>query len=384
MDYYKDKVCIVTGASSGIGFAISERLLKAGATVFMASRNAETLEQAYGRFSDYGDRAFRKQTDVTKNEEVEDLIRDAAAHKGRLDIRYFQFLERTRLMAEDIFSGKTCIVTGAASGIGRGLAAALAARGATVAVVDYSAERLDKTKRLFAEYGDRTRYYKVDVSNPEEVEQMVKEVAETGHLDYIFNNAGIIVYGPVETLSRESWERIININLWGVLNCVYAALPVMLAQGFGHIVNMASMGGIAPVALQSSYNATKFAVLGFTETIRYELARKGIEVTAICPGNISTAIVETSYGLAEVEKDRNAPDYPQDSISVEVGVEEMLQGIEQKKPIIVVPYRLMDDWLDMKESFNYYIADHTNRAHAACQSLFEQRMKNWEEKGTIW
>jgi len=286
-------------------------------------------------------------------------------------------------MTESVFAGKTCIVTGAASGIGRGLAAGLLTRGATVAVADYSAERLDKTKQLLAAHGGRARYYNVDVSDAKQMETLVREVVGAGHLDYIFNNAGIIVYGPVETLSRESWERIININLWGVLNGVYAVLPVMLKQGYGHIVNVASMGGLLPVPLQASYNTTKFAVLGFTETIRYELAGKGIEVTAICPGDITTSLVETSYGIPEIATEIKAQSTPA-AISVEAGLEEMFQGIEQKKPVILVPFGPLSEGLGLKENFNYYLADDTNRAHAVCRQLAEVRMKNWAEKGTIW
>jgi NAD(P)-dependent dehydrogenase (short-subunit alcohol dehydrogenase family) len=286
-------------------------------------------------------------------------------------------------MAENLFSGKTCIVTGAASGIGRGLAAALLARGATVAVSDYSAERLENTKRMFARYRDRAHYYKVDVSDPKELEMMVKEVEQIGRLDYMFNNAGIIIYGPVETLSRESWQRILNINLWGVLNGVYAALPVMLKQGFGHIVNMASLGGLLPAPLQSSYNTTKFAVLGFTETIRYELAGKGIEVTAICPGDITTALVETSYGVPEVAAEIKAKSSP-GAISVEAGVDEMLQGIEQKKPVIVVPFGYLEQALGLTENFKYCLGAGKNRVHDVCLNLLDTRMRNWASKGTIW
>jgi len=212
---------------------------------------------------------------------------------------------------------------------------------------------------------------------------MVKEVTEIGRLDFIFNNAGIIVYGPVETLSRESWQRILNINLWGVINGVYAVLPVMLKQGFGHIVNVASLGGLLPVPLQSSYNTTKFAVLGFTETIRYELAKKGIQVTAICPGDIVTSLVETSYEVPEVATEVKAKASP-GAISVEAGVEEMLQGIEQKKPVIIVPFAYLEGALGLKETFNYYFADDQNRVHALCQSLLDVRSKNWAAKGTIW
>ncbi len=286
-------------------------------------------------------------------------------------------------MTQSMFSGKTCIVTGAASEIGRGLAAGLLERGAIVAVADYSAERLDRTKQLFAPYGDRARYCKVDVSVPHQVETMVKDVVGAGSLDYIFNNAGIIVYGPVETLSRESWERIVNINLWGVLNGVYAALPYMLKQGCGHIVNVASLGGMLPAPLQSSYNTTKFAVLGFTETIRYELAGKGIKVTAVCPGDITTSLVETSYGVPEVAAEVKAKGTP-GAISVEAGVEEMLQGIEENKPVIIVPFGYLNEALGLEENFNYYVADDGNRVHALCQGVLELRMKNWTAKGTIW
>jgi NAD(P)-dependent dehydrogenase (short-subunit alcohol dehydrogenase family) len=286
-------------------------------------------------------------------------------------------------MAASIFSGKTCIVTGAASGIGRGLAAGLLARGATVAVSDYSAERLENTKQLFAQFRERARYYKVDVSDPKQLEMMVKEIAEIGRLDFIFNNAGIIVYGPVESLSRESWQRILNINLWGVLNGVYAALPVMLKQGFGHIVNVASLGGLLPVPLQSSYNTTKFAVLGFTETIRYELAGKGIEVTAICPGDITTSLVETSYGMPDIAAEVKAKASP-GAISVEAGVEEMLQGIEQKKPVIVVPFGYLEEALGLTENFKYCLGAEKNRVHDLCLNLLDTRMRNWASKGTIW
>ncbi|ORI24939.1 SDR family oxidoreductase [Rhodococcus sp. 1168] len=188
------------------------------------------------------------------------------------------------------FVGRAALVTGAGSGIGAALAAALVKAGAYVVCTD-----LDQVaaRRTAAALGPQARAEALDVTDPEQVLAAVdRVVAEHGRIDLIFNNAGITFGGEAEHLTLAQWNQIIDVNLRGVVHGIHAAYPKMIAQGNGHIVNTASAGGLMAAGLITSYVATKHAVVGLSLALRTEAAAKGVGVTVICPGAVDTPILD--------------------------------------------------------------------------------------------
>lgn len=197
----------------------------------------------------------------------------------------------------ETLQGKTAFITGAASGIGRALAKALAARGAMVCVSD-----IDGTgaQRVAAECGNGATWLTLDVCDAAAVRTAITQFArKCGRLDYLFNNAGIGMGGETHEIPLEAWHRVVDINIWGVVHGVQAAYPLMREQGFGHIVNTASMAGLGPAPLLTPYALTKHAVVGLSASLRVEAAPFGVRVSVLCPGVIETPILrcETSLGV---------------------------------------------------------------------------------------
>ena len=192
-----------------------------------------------------------------------------------------------------IFAGATAIVTGAASGIGRALAEELAKRGCEVVLADLQVALAKEVAAAIRASGGRARAVRIDVTDFPAMKKLVKEtVRRTGRLDYIFNNAGIVIGGGVDLYGIADWHKVINVNIRGVVNGIQAAYQIMLAQGFGHIVNTASMAGLMPGPGNTVYTMTKHGVVGLSLSLRGEAALLGVRVSVICPGVIQTPILE--------------------------------------------------------------------------------------------
>ena len=234
-NYYKDKICIVTGANSGIGYAVSEELLKRGAVVYMAGRNPGKLSEAAGKLSGYGDSVHTLVMDVTNQEQVQKGIEDTASKAGRLDL--------------------------------------------------------------------------------------------------LFNNAGVGGTLPYEQATLEDWKNIIDTNLWSVIFGVHAAVPIMLRQKAGHIVNTSSIAGIVPFPFQALYSLTKYGVTGYTECLKYEYLDKGLHFSTICPANIATPIFNKGIDGAAHGDLR----IPEDAWPVEKAAALILDRVSEQKGIIIVP-----------------------------------------------
>jgi len=223
-EYYQDKVCVVTGAAAGIGYAVSKKLLEIGAMVFMADIDVNGLKKAFDDLGKYTGKGFTVQTDVMEQEQVQKLIQEAAVYEG--------------------------------------------------------------------------------------------------HLDFLFNNAGVGATMPFETVTLDIWKKVMNLNLWSVIYGVHTAIPIMRRQGFGHIVNTSSIAGIVPPPYQAVYSTTKYAVTGLTECLRYELHDEGIYFTTVCPGNVATSIWK---GM----------DVPADAVSADEAAQIILEGVANKESMIV-------------------------------------------------
>jgi NAD(P)-dependent dehydrogenase (short-subunit alcohol dehydrogenase family) len=191
---------------------------------------------------------------------------------------------------------RTAIVTGGASGIGRALASAMVARGDTVVVADIDGAGAERAADELAKRGPGTATPAVvDVRDAAAVQALVDQVRDQhGRLDVMVNNAGIGIGGDATELTLAHWERVIDINLRGVVHGVHAAYPVMVAQRSGHIVNTASLAGLVPAPLLAPYAMTKHAVVGLSLSLRTEAAAHGVRVTAVCPGVVDTPILDTA------------------------------------------------------------------------------------------
>lgn len=193
-------------------------------------------------------------------------------------------------------SDKVIAVTGAGSGIGRALALELTRLGARVALSDVNEEGLRETVAAL-DSGATSTTHVVDVRNREAVFAWAEQVtSEHGGVDGIINNAGLTHLGSVEDVSYEIFERVIDVNMWGVIHGVKAFLPQLRSRGAGHIVNISSINGMVPFANNGPYNISKYAVLGLSETLMQELAGEPIHVTSVHPGGIRTNIVRNASG----------------------------------------------------------------------------------------
>jgi len=191
-----------------------------------------------------------------------------------------------------IFNGATAIVTGGASGIGCSFAKALVDKGCDVIIADLQGNLAKKVAEEISTSKASVHAVELDTRDVNAMERLVQDtVARTGRLDYMFNNAGIGMGGDAISHSSEDWQNIISINLCGVINGVLAAYPVMVRQGFGHIVNTASMAGIIPFAGMIGYTTAKHAVVGLSQSLRAEAALSGVRVSVLCPGVVRTPIL---------------------------------------------------------------------------------------------
>jgi 2-hydroxycyclohexanecarboxyl-CoA dehydrogenase len=188
--------------------------------------------------------------------------------------------------------GKTAIVTGAGQGIGRGIATKLAAEGATVVVTDINEDTAKETAATIGGVGIRT-----DVTSRESVEAMVEQVMrQFGRIDVLVNNAGWDKSGPFVDSDPADWDRIIAINLYGVLHTSKAVLPIMAAQGAGSVVNLASDAGRVGSSGEAVYSAAKGGVIAFTKATAREMARHQVNANCVCPGPTDTALFASVGG----------------------------------------------------------------------------------------
>ncbi len=241
------------------------------------------------------------------------------------------------------YAGAVAIVTGGASGIGRALGEALARAGAEVVLADLQADLAGEVAEHIRAAGGRASPAPLDVRDFAATEHLVGEtVARHGRLDYLFNNAGIGVGGEVRYYRLDDWERVFDVNLRGVVHGIQAAYPIMLKQGFGHIVNTASMAGLMPAPWTVGYAATKHAVVGLSTSLRIEAEPTGVRVSVLCPGVIRTPILEGGgkYGKVlqavrpEVQRaywERLRP-MPPERLAAHV-----LKAVRKNRAIIVVP-----------------------------------------------
>lgn len=191
-----------------------------------------------------------------------------------------------------VATSRVAILTGAASGIGRAIAQALATDGYSLELMDLNGEALGDLVKALREQGAEVQAHLCDVGDRQQVQHVFDEMtARHSEIDLLINNAGITVYDTVSGSTLDDYDRIMRVNFGGTLHCTKALLPTLLRQGRGHIANISSVFGLIGAPLQSAYSASKFAIRGFSESLRQELLGTGIAISCVHPGGVRTGIV---------------------------------------------------------------------------------------------
>jgi NAD(P)-dependent dehydrogenase (short-subunit alcohol dehydrogenase family) len=242
------------------------------------------------------------------------------------------------------FNNANTIITGAGSGMGRQMALQAAKRGARVIAVDYNNITLDETKALAQAQGSAIETFVLDVANAQAIEAFAQQLIPTfnkGRL-ILINNAGVSIFtGNFEHTPLDEFEWLINVNMWGVIRLTKAFYPYFLEHNNGHIVNLSSVFGLGGMGGNSAYCTSKFAVRGFTETLRMELADTNVGTTSVHPGGVKTNIVRnqvpkgghtTDEMLSNVVNkfEKNARTTP------EHAAQQILDAVEKKKTRLVI------------------------------------------------
>jgi len=244
------------------------------------------------------------------------------------------------------FSNKVTIVTGGGSGIGKALVEQLIAFGAKVIFVDIDPERIKTLVESTGLPEERIKGVTCDVTDFDQVNNLVQEtLRDYGRLDYIFNNAGIAVAGEVRDCTIGDWRKVLDVNLMGVVNGVAAAYPVMVSQGFGHIVNTGSVEGLIPFPGTVSYVASKFGVVGLSRALRIEGKDLGVKVSVVCPGYIPTKIF-TDSKMVNIDRQKLLESLPEKAaITPEKCAAQILKGVKKNKRLIVITAAAKIAWL---------------------------------------
>jgi NAD(P)-dependent dehydrogenase (short-subunit alcohol dehydrogenase family) len=250
------------------------------------------------------------------------------------------------------FTGKVVVITGAGSGIGRALALNLAGQGARLALSDMDSAGLAETVRQVTALGAEVRSDHLDVTERAAVFDYAAAVAaHFGTVNQVYNNAGIAYHGEFEKSEFKDFEKVMDVDFWGVVNGTKAFLPHLIASGDGHLINISSLFGLLSMPGQSAYNSAKFAVRGFTESLREEMliAKHPVKVTCVHPGGIKTAIARNATAgpgedlatFAEFFDKKLARTSPEDAAKTIVG------GVRKGKARVLIgaDAKLLDAWV---------------------------------------
>lgn len=238
------------------------------------------------------------------------------------------------------FKDKVVIVTGGGSGIGKALCVNLAKLGAIIIVTDIDINKATEVKSTIESINGYAESKKMDVTDYNNVKQIITSIAEKySRIDYIFNNAGISILGEIRDFGIDHWNKVINVNLFGVLYGTIVSYPIMVKQGLGHIVNVASLGGLFPSPFNAPYIASKHAVVGLTKTLRIEAKELNVKVSVVCPGAVRTGIFENTE-IVNIDRNQFFESFPTPTkglLEVNKAVEIILKGVIKNRGMILFP-----------------------------------------------
>ncbi|MDX6601388.1 MAG: hypothetical protein QOF13_590 [Solirubrobacterales bacterium] len=264
---------------------------------------------------------------------------------------------------EDL-NGKRCLVTGAASGIGRATALAAAAHGAELYLTDLETEGLEQVRTEIEGAGGAVAHLRaLDITDHAAVVALAEEIhAAHGSMDVVMNVAGVSTWGPIDKLQHSDWQKMIDVNLMGPIAILENFVPPMIEAGRGgHVVNVASAAGLIALPWHAAYSASKFGLRGVSEVLRFDLRRHGIGVSLVCPGAVATPLVG---GLEVRGVDRQHPafqeavkDFEKRAVSPERVAEKIIRGIEKNRYLVFTSADIrLAHWWQRKFSPAYDLA----------------------------
>src|SRR5262245_45802569 len=243
------------------------------------------------------------------------------------------------------FKGKLAVVTGGASGLGRAFCEELGRRGAVVVVADINGEGAQEVASGIIKSGGRAEAAQLDVAHADESEKLVHHaISNHGHLDYMFNNAAICVVGELRDAAPEHWRRIVDVNLLGAIYGTMAAYSVMIRQGFGHIVNIASVTGLIPTSILTHYSTTKWGLIGFSTSLRAEAASLGVKISVACPSLVRTNIPDRTIYLNVRKEDYLAGLPWRLMMEPADAARSILRGVVRNQAMILCPFHARVLW----------------------------------------
>ncbi len=240
------------------------------------------------------------------------------------------------------FNDKLALVTGASSGIGQAIALELASYGASVVLLGTNMQRLAETQKLCEDIGATAHIQQVNVADAKQMQAMAKTVInEIGIPDILVNNAGVVMSGLIHEVDPEDWERLIGINVMGVVYGCRYFLPAMIKRGQGgHIVNIASAAGLIGQPGMSTYCATKHAVVGLSASMRYELSGNDIGVTTMCPGYVQTPIMDNLKLVGKLDtpkvREKVLGDMKRNQLTAEMVAKRTLKAIRKNEAFVTI------------------------------------------------
>ncbi len=244
----------------------------------------------------------------------------------------------------DIFADKVVIVTGGGSGMGRAVSEMLGVMGAELIIADINEKSARQVARNILNKGGRASAVYLDTTIDQDVKKLITDTAEAhGRLDYMFNNAGILIAGEVRDMSDEQWQQILDVNFKGVLTGTLTAYQIMVKQGFGHIINTASTAGLVSTPTIAAYSTTKHAVVGLSTALRPEAARLGVKVSVVCPGFVDTSIFDKGT-VVKGNMNELLATMPIKPISPEKAAKYIIKGVTANRGIIVFPFHARLIW----------------------------------------
>jgi NAD(P)-dependent dehydrogenase (short-subunit alcohol dehydrogenase family) len=272
-------------------------------------------------------------------------------------------------------ANKKCVITGAASGIGRATALEAAAEGAELFLTDINAGQLHQTVTLIRRRGGQVSAYRVlDIASYPDVRQWADELeADFGSMDVLMNVAGISIWGSIENLEHEHWRRSIDVNLMGPIHVMESFLPPMIRAGRGgHLVNVSSAAGLFGLPWHAAYSASKFGLRGVSEVLRHDLRRHGIGVSLVCPGGVNTGLVNTvqivGVDMRKPEVSALRRQFQRHAITPEQAALAIVWGIKSNRAVVFTSTDIqLLYWLQRKCAWPYewvmrWLNDRLNKA----------------------
>ena len=243
------------------------------------------------------------------------------------------------------FKDKNCLITGAASGIGRATAIAMGKLGAKLFLTDINAKGLEDTTQMISKEGGNVCEYKAfDISKYEDVKGFANEIHKKfGSMDILMNIAGTSVWGTVDQLTHAHWQKMIDVDLWGPIHGIECFIPEMIRAGKeGHLVTVSSAAGLVAFPWHAPYSAAKWGILGVCEVLRYDLMQHNISVTVVCPGAVDTPL---KHSVEIVGVDKNHPEakklierFSERAVTPEKVAEIIIKSIKKKKFLVFTSF----------------------------------------------